>query len=194
MKYDSWISFSCLDACPVSHTFLLSGLRRSGKSLPRWQPFLHVVAEDSADVHKYKKGTCHTKSQNWCLGWAGFHYCDSLVCEVEKQLLWIVCTVNITVYLYMTIKNREAGKVPWVCWCVDLVFKIVCQQYEVTGTVISRYMSYRHYICTPCQVLFGWLNRGWDRQIWGRREMQKAFWLGNLKERDCMEDLGVDVG
>jgi DNA-binding SARP family transcriptional activator len=26
----------------------------------------------------------------------------------------------------------------------------------------------------------------------GRREMYTEFWLGNLKDSDCMEDLGVD--
>lgn len=87
IKRHSWISLSCLDTWIVAHMFLLSvsfGLLCSGKSLLWWQPFLHVIAEDSADVHKDKKGTCHTKSQNWCLRWARFHYCDGLVCEVEK--------------------------------------------------------------------------------------------------------------
>ena len=110
MKCHSWISLSCWDTWTLAHMFLLSvsfGVWCSGKSLLWWQPFLHVIAEDSADVHKDKKGTCHTKSQNWCLRWAGFHYCNSLVCEVEKQLLWIVCTVGITVNMCMTINSRQ---------------------------------------------------------------------------------------
>ena len=26
---------------------------------------------------------------------------------------------------------------------------------------------------------------------WDRREMHAGFWLGNLKERDCLENLGL---
>ena len=28
--------------------------------------------------------------------------------------------------------------------------------------------------------------------VWGKREMPRGFWRGNLKERDHMEDIGVD--
>jgi hypothetical protein len=28
--------------------------------------------------------------------------------------------------------------------------------------------------------------------IWGRGELHTGFWWGNLKERDNLEDLGVD--
>lgn len=30
--------------------------------------------------------------------------------------------------------------------------------------------------------------------VWGRREMQTAFWPGNRTERDQIENLGVDEG
>lgn len=30
--------------------------------------------------------------------------------------------------------------------------------------------------------------------VWGRGEMQRAFWLGNLMERDRIENVGVDEG
>jgi hypothetical protein len=30
----------------------------------------------------------------------------------------------------------------------------------------------------------------WD--VWGRGEVHKCFWFGNLRERDNLEDLGVD--
>jgi hypothetical protein len=28
--------------------------------------------------------------------------------------------------------------------------------------------------------------------IWGRRELHRGFWWGNLKEKDHLENLGVD--
>jgi len=28
--------------------------------------------------------------------------------------------------------------------------------------------------------------------VWERREMYEVFWLGNLKERGCLKDVGVD--
>jgi hypothetical protein len=28
--------------------------------------------------------------------------------------------------------------------------------------------------------------------VWGRREIRKEFWWGNLKERDHVETLGID--
>jgi hypothetical protein len=77
------------------------------------------------------------------------------------------------------------------------VFKIASQQYEVTGTVLS------HVIC-PTGIASVLLARyylgnqlkedekGGACDVWGRRDMQVAFWLGNLKERDCMEDLCVE--
>jgi len=34
---------------------------------------------------------------------------------------------------------------------------------------------------------------GWDMwHAWGRRDMHTEFWWGDLKQRDCMVDLGVD--
>jgi hypothetical protein len=30
--------------------------------------------------------------------------------------------------------------------------------------------------------------------MYGRREMHKGFWWGNLKKRDHLEDLGINVG
>jgi hypothetical protein len=29
-------------------------------------------------------------------------------------------------------------------------------------------------------------------RVWGRREMHTEFWWGNLKERDHVENLGID--
>lgn len=30
-------------------------------------------------------------------------------------------------------------------------------------------------------------------QVWGKTEIRKEFWLGNLKETDHLEDLGIDA-
>ena len=51
--------------------------------------------------------------------------------------------------------------------------------------------------CTPYQILFWWSNQEdlsglgmWH--IWGRGDVNKGFGGGDLKERDHLEDLGVD--
>jgi hypothetical protein len=80
----------------VSHIQLQSPSHKLGYSseiLPWWQPFFHVVAENGTDIDEHKKGTRYTECQNWCLGWARFYDCDCLVCKVEKQLSWIICTI-----------------------------------------------------------------------------------------------------
>jgi hypothetical protein len=30
-------------------------------------------------------------------------------------------------------------------------------------------------------------------QVWGKTEIHTEFWLGNLKETDHLEDLGIDA-
>jgi hypothetical protein len=52
-------------------------------------------------------------------------------------------------------------------------------------------------VCTPHQILFGWSKHaeldGWDMQhVWGRGELHTACWRGSLRERDLLEDPGVD--
>ena len=52
-------------------------------------------------------------------------------------------------------------------------------------------------ICTPHPVLFIWSNQEeWDGQgvwhLWGIVEVYTRFWWGNLRERDHLEDPGVD--
>lgn len=177
IKCHSWISLSCLDTWTVAHMFLLSvsfGLWSSGKSLLWWQPFLHVIAEDSADVHKYKKGTCHTESQNWCFSWAGFHYCNSLVCEAEKQLLWIVCIVDITVNMCMsrmcmTINSRQVmssrKSALDVFICPFSVQNCMSAVWDITG--ITSVLVTRFYLGN--QIQEGEIGRAYD--VWGRREM-----------------------
>jgi hypothetical protein len=34
-------------------------------------------------------------------------------------------------------------------------------------------------------------RNGW--QVWGRGEVHRGFWWGNLKERDHLEDLNVEI-
>jgi hypothetical protein len=46
-------------------------------------------------------------------------------------------------------------------------------------------------ICTAQKTLFGWSNREWN-WVGGHVELYKEFWWGNLRERDHLEDLGVD--
>jgi len=57
-------------------------------------------------------------------------------------------------------------------------------------------MTWGFRICTPHQTS-GWSNEGdWNGQgmwhIWRRGQMHTVFWWRNLKERDHLEDLGVD--
>ena len=51
-------------------------------------------------------------------------------------------------------------------------------------------------ISTPHPIFFGRSNREEYRlyiwQVWGRGEACVGFWLGNLRERDHLEDPGVD--
>jgi hypothetical protein len=53
-------------------------------------------------------------------------------------------------------------------------------------------------ICTPNQVLFRWLVKSrrmrW-RRVWNmcvRGDTCTVFWFENLRERDLLEDIGVD--
>jgi len=54
-------------------------------------------------------------------------------------------------------------------------------------------------IFTSHHILFGLLTSNQGEQdewgmchVWGRRNMHTGFWLVNLKERDNVEDLGMD--
>ena len=52
-------------------------------------------------------------------------------------------------------------------------------------------------ICTPQQVLFRWQNQEeWDGcSVWyveGQGKVHTGFWWGNLRERDQLEDPGID--
>jgi hypothetical protein len=52
-------------------------------------------------------------------------------------------------------------------------------------------------ICTPHQILFGSSNGGgcnaWGMwRIWERRKMCRHFWRRNLRERNHLEDLGIN--
>jgi hypothetical protein len=42
------------------------------------------------------------------------------------------------------------------------------------------------------QTVFWLLNQGDVRHVWRRREMLKGFWSVNIRERDYIEDLGID--
>jgi hypothetical protein len=47
--------------------------------------------------------------------------------------------------------------------------------------------------CTPRQILLGCSNhKELDRHIWETGEVHTGFWWGNVKERNHVEDLGVD--
>jgi len=41
-------------------------------------------------------------------------------------------------------------------------------------------------------VFVGFLRRFVAWNVWTKREMHRGFWLGNLKGRDRLEDLGAD--
>ena len=45
-------------------------------------------------------------------------------------------------------------------------------------------------ICTPHQVLFGRSNQ--EEEYMERGEVHTGFWWGNLRDRDRLEDLGID--
>jgi len=52
-------------------------------------------------------------------------------------------------------------------------------------------------ICTPHQILFGLSNREERdgrgiQHIKGRREFHTGFWSGNPRERDHLEDTGLN--
>ena len=67
---------------------------------------------------------------------------------------------------------------------------------EITGSR-EKYIMRSLMICTPHQILFGLSNReelmGGACSTYGRRgEVHAGFWCGNLRERDHLEDPGVD--
>jgi hypothetical protein len=50
-------------------------------------------------------------------------------------------------------------------------------------------------ICTPHQILFASSNKGnWNvwGHVWERRDVRAGFWWANSKERDHVEDSGVE--
>jgi len=52
-------------------------------------------------------------------------------------------------------------------------------------------------ICTPHEILYGLSNKEECKavglkHVWGRGKVHTGVWCGNLKERDHLEEAGVD--
>ena len=78
------------------------------------------------------------------------------------------------------------------CWGEYLDLRRTRWQGSGLNFIIRRLMIY-----TPHQILFGWLNQEeWDGRgmynAWGRGKVYTEFWWGNLRERDHLEDPGID--
>ena len=61
----------------------------------------------------------------------------------------------------------------------------------------ENYITRSLLICTANPIFFGWSNRDeWDglglKHVWGRGEAYTGVWWWNLRERDHLEDAGVD--